>query len=433
MLDVLLDRIISHKDKTFLIRFGQEYTYRDLLVNIEEWQYLLRHVQPGSVVVHQGGYELNNIGLLLALTAKKCIAVPVSSSGLPISDIIEITGASILIDPELKTISMIDPMIIPRFSGAGIIFFTSGSSGKPKAALHNFDKLLEKYTRTKKAFRTCSVLLFDHLAGFDNLFYVLFSGGCLIVPDDFSPAQVLKVVSNYGVQVLSATPSFLNFMLLQHSELRQAFHDLEIIVFSSEKMPESTLQKLKNIIPEMIRLIQKYGSTEMGSPSSRTHPDNPRLLKFDPAQVEFKIIDSILYLKSSLSFLGYLNYENQMQKDGWYCTGDLVEREGEWLHILGRETDMINVGGRKVFPQEVEDVLMGMDNVIDASVSAKEHPLLGEVVKATIALKEREDMNLFKNRMRKYCHGLLAPYKIPVYLEIVEQAGVSDRMKKVRK
>ncbi len=435
MLEILKNRLISNKEKIFLITPCGEYTFHDLLLQIEKWHGILRAVQSGSIVVHSGGFDLNNISLLIALAEKNCIAVPVSSSDLSISEIIEITKANYYIDsilPVESSVTCINSTISPLLSGPGIIFFTSGSSGKPKAALHDFNLLMMKYNKAHKAYRTCSVLLFDHLAGFDNLFYVLFAGGCLIIPAEFNPNQVLKVIAEHRVQVLSLTPSFLNFMLLQQAELKMGLQNLEIIVFSSEKMPETTLERLKNIIPENIRLIQKYGSTEMGSPSSRTKPDNPLWLKFDPDQVGYQIIDSVLYLKTSSSFQGYLNYKNQNNINEWYCTGDMVETDGEWLHILGRESDQINVGGRKVLPQEVEEVLMGMENVIDVTVMGKDHPLTGNVVKAEIVLNTDEDKRSFTNRMRQFCRDKLAAYKIPVYLEFKKQLEPEKRMKKMR-
>jgi long-chain acyl-CoA synthetase len=435
MLKVLLDKIRIYSDKTFLIENDIAYTYRDLLSSINDWQEHLKSIKPGSRVVHSGGYTLNNISLLIALAVRDCLAIPVSSSDLSIPEITEICSANYFIDNWCAgdvVIECINPEISQILPGAGIIFFTSGSSGKPKAAVHDFSQLLSKYKKARKAFRTCSVLLFDHLAGFDNLFYILFAGGSLIVPQTFSPDQVLKTISRYKVQILSATPSFLNFVLMENAELKQNLSGLEIIVFSSEKMAEITLTKLKTILPANIKLIQKYGSTEMGSPSSRTNPDNPLWLKFDPDQIEYKIIDSILYLKSTSSFRGYLNYESETDND-WYCTGDMVETEEEWLHIIGRKSDLINVGGRKVLPQEVEEVLQAMDIVLDATVSAKTHPLMGQVVKAVISLQEGADRKEFISDMRIFCKDKLTQYKIPVYVEFQDQIESGNRMKKIRK
>lgn len=436
MLKVLLERIRTYGNKIFLIANGTAYSYQELLDSINNWQDKLKSIEPGSRIILLGGYSLENISLLITLAERKCVAIPVSSSEFSVSAISEICEANYCIDnrqPGNVSIETINPEISPLLQDAGIIFFTSGSSGKPKAALHDLNQLLQKYQKARKAFRTCSVLLFDHLAGFDNLFYILFAGGCLIVPASFSPDQVLRAISDYEVQVLSLTPSFLNFMLMQQVELKKNLLNLEIIVFSSEKMPEATLRKLKSIIPAKIRLIQKYGSTEMGSPSSRTKPDDPQWLKFDPDQVEYKIMDSILYLKSASSFQGYLNYAMKIESDNWYCTGDIVETDGEWLHILGRESDLINVGGRKVLPQEVEEILQSMEEVEEAMVTSKAHPLMGQVVKALITLKDEEDKSGFVSRMRIFCKDKLAQYKIPVYVEFQNQVEPGNRMKKMRK
>ena len=76
--------------------------------------------------------------------------------------------------------------------------------------------------------------------------------------------------------------------------------------------------------------------------------------------------------------------------EGYFDTGDMVEVDGEWLRILGRASEVINVGGSKVFPAEVESVLLALDNVEDAVVYAEPNPLTGQTVAATIKLQHEE-------------------------------------------
>ena len=118
--------------------------------------------------------------------------------------------------------------------------------------------------------------------------------------------------------------------------------------------------------------------------------------------------------------------------DGWLDTGDMVEVDGEWMKILGRESDIINVGGQKVYPSEVESVLLEIENISDVSVYGTHNPIMGHVVAARINLCVDEPAKEVKNRIRRYCKGRLESFKIPAVVEVTEQKLVSDRFKKVR-
>ncbi len=97
---------------------------------------------------------------------------------------------------------------------------------------------------------------------------------------------------------------------------------------------------------------------------------------------ETKIVDGRLWIRAKSAMLGYLNAPSPFDADGFFDTGDLVEVDGEWLRILGRKSEIINVGGNKVFPMEVENALLELDNVEDVAVRGEPNPLTGQVVVA---------------------------------------------------
>ena len=118
-----------------------------------------------------------------------------------------------------------------------------------------------------------------------------------------------------------------------------------------------------------------------------------------------KVVDNRLWIKAESTMLGYLNAASAFDDEGYFDTGDVVEVDGEWLRILGRASEVINVGGSKVFPAEVESVLLTLDNVEDAVVYAEPNPLTGQTVAATIKLQHEESAPQFKLRMRRFCQG----------------------------
>jgi acyl-CoA synthetase (AMP-forming)/AMP-acid ligase II len=110
-----------------------------------------------------------------------------------------------------------------------------------------------------------------------------------------------------------------------------------------------------------------------------------------------------------------------------------VEVNGEYVRFLGRKSQIINVGGAKVYPAEVESVLLQMPNVGDATVYGRPNPITGQIVAARLTLREPEDLAALTRRVRTFCRDHLAAYKIPVKVELAESSQVSPRFKKIRK
>jgi acyl-CoA synthetase (AMP-forming)/AMP-acid ligase II len=119
--------------------------------------------------------------------------------------------------------------------------------------------------------------------------------------------------------------------------------------------------------------------------------------------------------------LGYLNAPNAVDAEGWMNTEDLVDVDGEYLRFRGRKSQLINVGGSKVYPAEVESVLLQADNVADATVYAEPNPITGQVVAARLTLREPEDAASLRRRIRTFCRTRLAAFKVPVKVELAER------------
>jgi acyl-CoA synthetase (AMP-forming)/AMP-acid ligase II len=130
--------------------------------------------------------------------------------------------------------------------------------------------------------------------------------------------------------------------------------------------------------------------------------------------------------------LGYLNAPSPFTEDGWFVTGDHVEVDGEYIRILGRKSEIINVGGEKVYPSEVESVIQEVDNVAEATVYGERNAITGSIVCASIRLKREEDPKEFTARLKAFCRRKLQPYKVPVKVQIVGERQHSDRFKKMR-
>jgi long-chain acyl-CoA synthetase len=144
------------------------------------------------------------------------------------------------------------------------------------------------------------------------------------------------------------------------------------------------------------------------------------------------VVDGMLEIKAQSAMSGYLNAPSPFTADGWFQTGDAVEVDGEYLRILGRTSEIINVGGEKVYPAEVESVLQLMEGVEDVTVSAESHPLTGQIVKAQVRLNGGETAAAFRRRMRMFCQGKLPKFKIPQKVVMVTEMMHGERFKKLR-
>ena len=131
--------------------------------------------------------------------------------------------------------------------------------------------------------------------------------------------------------------------------------------------------------------------------------------------------------------LGYLNAPSPFTEDGWFMTGDQVEVDGEYFKILGRKSEIINVGGEKVYPAEVESVIQEIDSVAEVTVYGEKNPIMGNVVCAKVRLKQVVDKKEFIFKLKLFCKNRLQSFKIPVKVIIEETVQYNERFKKTRR
>jgi long-chain acyl-CoA synthetase len=438
----LIDRLVGYADLYCLDGDDGRHTFKELLDEMEAWRARLRQAQidAGTVVGLRADYSLGSIGLLLALFSHGAIAALIPRDG-DASVYLRDARAAALIDmtdsgqPHIERLKVPEqhPLLQQLRSQrqGGIVIFTSGSTGKPKAALQSLERFLHKFGKPGRRFSTLGFLMFDHVAGLDTLFYTLTSGGTLVVTRRRDPASICALIARAHVQVLPASPSFLRLLCLAGELESYDLSSLRIITYGAEPMDSQTLRHLNEIFAG-IQIIQKYGTTETGSPKSVSRGNDSLWMRLKADDVETRIVDGVLWLRSEGTILGYLNGPSPVDSDGWYCTGDEVDVDGEWIRFRGRASDAISVGGEKVAPAEVEQVILALDFVHGAVVCGEKHPLLGQVVTAKISLKDEMDPQRAVKRVRTHCRERLAPYKVPVKLRVVTGPLTNQRQKAVR-
>lgn len=445
MITFLRNAFEANIDNDALVWQNQVYKYRDLLTALNYWSSHLENVEvgPNQVVALEADFSPNALALMLALIDRRCVIVPLSSTVASQKDefcrIAEVEQIiSVNADDDVNIIvtkqSVINPLNqkLKELKHPGLILFSSGSTGKSKAALHDFVPLLEKFKIPRKTLRTVAFLLFDHIGGINTLFYTLANGGCAVTLRERSPEAVCKAIQNHKVELLPTSPTFINLLLLSEVWKNFDLSSLKLVTYGTEVMPPATLQRFHNLFPN-IKLQQTYGLSEIGILSSKSRSPDSLWVKIGGSGITYRIVDGILHIKTPSAMLGYLNAPSPFTEDGWFDTGDQVEMDGEYIKILGRKSEIINVGGEKVWPVEIENILLTMSGVEDAAVTGRANPITGQMVQARVKLSTDESLSDFRKRMRQYCKDRLPAYKIPQQVILENQGFHGGRFKKIRR
>jgi acyl-CoA synthetase (AMP-forming)/AMP-acid ligase II len=441
--EAFLDGLRTRGDRECLACDGQSHSYADLLRKFTSARDQLAALgaERGIVVGLRADYSLESVAALLALLAART-TVAMLPRDRDTDRLLEDCQATALLDIDqqgqwnwtsLPASDVRHPLLaaLQVAGDAGIVLFTSGSTGRPKAALQSMQRFLRKFDRPGKSLRTLAFLLFDHVAGLDTLFYTLANGGAVVVTRDRSPSAISRLIDDARVEVLSASPTFLRLLCLAGDDGERSLASLKIITYGSEPMDPRTLALLNERFPNC-RISQKYGTTETGSPRSTSRDNNSLWLKLAQDGVETRVVNGELQLRSESTILGYLNAPSPVDAEGWYSTGDLVEVDGDWIRFRGRSSEQINVGGEKVAPSEVEQVLLELDFIRQAVVSGESNPIMGQVVAARIVLANGVDERDAVRSIRNHCRSRLAPHMIPVKVHF-ESGSLSTSRHKIQR
>ena len=439
----LLKLIIEHHTRSAFTYDSVSYDYKWLRNEVE---YYLNSfddvVKSGDVVQLCSDYSPKAVAVLIALIIKNAIIAPLTS--VPVDKLDEY---SLIMQPQLRinidikqhvTLKQFDevnehPLIreIRNKEHPGLIIMSSGTSGTSKAIIHDLSHLIDVQKPTRYRKIILSFLLFDHIGGINTMLNSIVSGNKLAFPTSRDVNAIANLIQEQRVQVLITSPTFLNLMTINNVWGNFDFSSLEHINYGSEVMPSSLLNRLSNELSG-VKLSQAYGASEMGVLKTTSESNASLLIKIDSSQTQYRVIDGKLELKSNTSMLGYLNAPHPFSADGWFITGDMVEVSGEWIKILGRESDIINVGGQKVFPTEVENVILQIPEVRDVSVAKESNAILGNIVNAKVimdsSLSSVEKIKL----IREHCFKSLEKYKVPQRIEFIEQISHCRRFKKQR-
>lgn len=447
MINSFIEKLSSYKEKIAIIDSDREISYSDLVQNIFNFNLKLKdlNINSGEVVFILGDYSFDSISLFFSLALNGNIIVPITSDNeQEINERIKVaqpdwifnlnsnSEKKIEYENKLERHQLLDLLIESKLSG--LILFSSGSTGKPKAMVHNLENLLSNYIDKKgKEMNFLVFLMFDHIGGLNTLFNCLSMGVIITIPQNRNPNDIARLIEKYKINILPSSPTFLNLMCISNVFDIYDLSSIRMITYGTEAMPESLLLKLKEKLPR-VKFLQTFGTSETGIMKTSSMSSSSTFLKFDDPNQEFKIVNGELWLRSKTQVLGYINHSNEsFTEDGWFMTGDLVEQTSDgFIKIIGRSKELINVGGEKVLPAEVESVIMEVESVQDCIVKSEKNSITGQMVCADVVLKEGYIFKDEKLKIKSYCRQKLELYKVPTRIIEIDKVFFTNRFKKLR-
>ena len=445
-MDWLIERFRQDPQRIAFNDEGRSIDYGSLVASVAECRQRLSGsgIRPGASVMLKGDFSPAVFCMMLALAQNHNIIIPLTRhSVIEEGSALAISGCDWHIEPggatpdfaiTQRALGGNSPVLedFRRTGRPGLVLFSSGSTGTPKAILHDFLLVADKFRQARPPVIAIPFLLLDHFGGINTILAITSSLGTVVTVADRSVASVCRAIERYRVELLPTTPSFLTMLLASGMHHRFDLSSIRRITYGTEVMPQSTLDRLHREFPA-VDLQQTYGLSELGVLRSQSRDSDSLWVRLGGQGFETKVVDGCLWIRSEYAMVGYLNAPSEFDADGWFNTQDRVEKDGDHFKILGRATELINVGGQKVYPAEVESVILEMENVQDVAVFGEANALLGQIVVARIVLSRPEPVDALKRRVRKACLKQLANYKAPAKIEIADAPLHNARQKKLRR
>lgn len=300
--------------------------------------------------------------------------------------------------------------------------FTSGTTGLPKKVCHTYAtlsrnvRISERYSKHIWAF----AYRFSHMAGLQVMFQALMNANPMIYVFECAPNVVVKFLMDYHCTHISATPTFYRNIL---PFMNEYLIDLTDVTMGGEKYDTELCKKISGVLPH-VKLHNVYAATETGSILNA---------KGDQFIIPEKYKDKVK-ISENHELLIHRSLLGQFPIEGeWYNTHDLVDEQDGKLHFLSRQSDLINVGGYKVNPLEVEEAILMVPGVVDCLIKGKPNSVLGNILAAEIIkADEFEEQNL-KQAILTELKAKMQPFKIPRMFKFVVKIERTRSGKKVRK
>ena len=339
-----------------------------------------------------------------------------------------IVGAAAIDDVEAVAVSShLTPLRpTPRNHDTEWVMFTSGTTGAPKMVAHSLAGLTGAIAPGSGAnFVWGTFYDIRRYGGLQILLRALLGGNSLVLSEPGEAVgDFLGRLGEAGVTHLTGTPSHWRRALMSPAISRIAPRYVRL---SGETADQAVLDALKTQFPGAA-MGHAYASTEAGVGFEVTDglEGFPAEFVGRPGAVEMRVMDGALQLRSPRAASTYVGGHESLKQDGWVDTGDMVELRGQRYYFCGRRGGIINVGGLKINPEEVEAVINRHPGVALSRVSGRKNPITGAIVVAEIVLSDIANDNAsFRDALLAFCRQTLPAFKVPAMVRFVEKLDLT--------
>jgi long-chain acyl-CoA synthetase len=412
------------------VRAGLTVNVVNAMLREREVTYILKDCDTRTVLVDDARLDIIENGLMEATSLREIIVLGTATE----SGYLSFEG---LLDMGRGEIPL------PETKGSDLchLMYTSGTTGWPKGVMathlnvyHNAAEFGKVHFKPEDRIMVATPIF--HCWGLINgTFGMLSRGGTVITVERFFPDQALGEIERYRPTVFQGVPPMYN-LLLKQPDLDQ--HDISSVLFclsAATKMPENLIRQVEDRLKW--RYAEAWGLTEVSCVGTTAPYMETKIGSCGKGMddAEIKVVDEKgqslssgkqgeLCVRGTCVTNGYLNKpevtEAVFDREGWFHSGDIayIDDDG-YAYIVDRKKDMINVGGEKVFPSEVEDMMLAHPKIKDLVVVGIPDGLKGEAPKAFIQLKE--GVNATEEEIRSFCRSNMAPYKVPVAVQFIDE------------
>lgn len=423
-----------------IVKLGATIVPINLLLTLDEMIYIVKNSEAKTMIIHPT--------ILLKLKQskdnKKQLIASMVENSFTRKIVSKIIGIDLIVLDE-KFKAKIDSITNFQFNESedetlvSTFLYTSGTTGKPKAAMLTHHNLFSNVVQSSK---TIDVYPTDNLLCVLPMFHVfaftvcvllpLYTGATLTILETFQPKEVIETMLNNGLTIFVGVPS-MYVVLIEAAKTNIKFSNLRLAISGGAALPVEIFRQTKEMLN--IPLIEGYGLSE-ASPVVSLNPvegvQKEGSIGLPVKGVECKIVDKNgnevplgeageLIVKGDNVMVGYYKQDEQTKealKNGWLYTGDMAKfDEDGYLYIVDRKKDLVIVGGLNVYPREVEEAIYKFPKVKEAAVVGIADKLRGEYVKAFVVLKDGETCH--SKELLRFLKEKIAQYKLPREIEFI--------------